>query len=209
MRGKPGKRRFNGGGSGLIPAHAGKTPLPSKPKTNPGAHPRACGENIAPAPSNPSAKGSSPRMRGKRRASPRWSQPRGLIPAHAGKTSRKSLETSRRRAHPRACGENAEEAVGEDEYAGSSPRMRGKLRDGRKQGRGEWLIPAHAGKTESTRRVICKSWAHPRACGENGGFALGDKGGSGSSPRMRGKRVSTARPRNANGLIPAHAGKTL
>ena len=50
-------------------------------------------------------------------------------------------------AHPRACGEN--ERIGRNDYrlAGSSPRVRGKLRAAQVGVRMSRLIPARAGKT--------------------------------------------------------------
>ena len=92
---------------------------------------------------------------------------------------------------------------------GSSPRMRGKREDYGIALAASGLIPAHAGKTSVTLRLLPRSEAHPRACGENWGRVVGDVNLVGSSPRMRGKRVPATRPRNANGLIPAHAGKTM
>ena len=50
------------------------------------------------------------------------------------------------------------------------------------------LIPAHAGKTA--------------------GWLSTSSQASGSSPRMRGKRVMVTEKAGAVGLIPAHAGKT-
>ena len=64
-----GKQRGVGdqdGGSGLIPARAGKTPLHDGPLRGGRAHPRACGENLTPAGRFVIQGGSSPRVRGKR-----------------------------------------------------------------------------------------------------------------------------------------------
>ena len=46
-------------------------------------------------------------------------------------------------------------------------------------------------------------------CGENKGVAVLGKGMKGSSPRVRGKLIGCAGVRVDDGLIPAHAGKTL
>ena len=73
---------------GLIPAHAGKTcPRRSLNGTR-WAHPRACGENLEPTPLSRGKRGSSPRMRGKLTATVSAVTKGGLIPAHAGKTTR-------------------------------------------------------------------------------------------------------------------------
>ena len=85
-----GKRRKVGHGDaarGLIPAHAGKTPLaPSNTLKRP-AHPRSRGENIISASPWLRIAGSSPLTRGKRRCKPTPVCNSGLIPAHAGKTN--------------------------------------------------------------------------------------------------------------------------
>ena len=126
MRGKRGCRSMRPSGLRLIPAHAGKTPLRSSPQPSPPAHPRACGENCPTRVSVSFAKGSSPRMRGKRADVYRLSSPGGLIPAHAGKTDITNSDALTISAHPRACGENALPPAHRERSRGSSPRMRGK-----------------------------------------------------------------------------------
>ena len=86
MRGKPLGVVAACGQSGLIPAHAGKTCQVILLCVSSQAHPRACGENMAPRQPITLIMGSSPRMRGKRRPSRSTRRRRGLIPAHAGKT---------------------------------------------------------------------------------------------------------------------------
>ena len=49
---------------------------------------------------------------------------------------------------------------------------------------------------------------HPRAGGENDDLILGHDGGSGSSPRGRGKPDRLQRREQGPGIIPARAGKT-
>ena len=71
---------------GLIPAHAGKTPLPWAESSPTRAHPRACGENLIRPWIMSLPTGSSPRMRGKPAAREGLRVRVGLIPAHAGKT---------------------------------------------------------------------------------------------------------------------------
>ena len=53
-----------------------------------------------------------------------------------------------------------------------------------------------------------KSRAHPRSRGENEKDPYSDETLSGSSPLTRGKPCRRHAARDANGLIPAHAGKT-
>ena len=114
----------------LIPARAGKTVYLTSKRPLRAAHPRAGGENPVECSTGRPHLGSSPRGRGKlatrARAAGR-ARPRGrLIPARAGKTSSRSRPDTRRRAHPRAGGENRRARSSTPAAPGSSPRGRGK-----------------------------------------------------------------------------------
>ena len=86
-RGKPGLVEDASAGRGLIPAHAGKTPFATRPAASNGAHPRSRGENSMPSMRRLTFSGSSPLTRGKRVRGGDGHGDRGLIPAHAGKTT--------------------------------------------------------------------------------------------------------------------------
>ena len=193
---------------GLIPARAGKTSRRGASGRGTWAHPRACGENIAPGRVAARHSGSSPRVRGKRHVHKTCWQHVGLIPARAGKTARRSGSGRRRSAHPRACGENHGPACRSRANLGSSPRVRGKLSRCGPSWRARRLIPARAGKTISDGLTAQVAGAHPRACGENLSWPSVMRGMMGSSPRVRGKRVGVERSVHGDGLIPARAGKT-
>ena len=155
------------------------------------------------------ASGSSPLTRGKQR-SPRDEIPwRGLIPAHAGKTCSSLMIVIGFPAHPRSRGENQDENIINLSKQGSSPLTRGKPGILRRNYRRHGLIPAHAGKTLSLRAWPRLCAAHPRSRGENW-FADAARGVSeGSSPLTRGKPLKGWVREADNGLIPAHAGKTM
>ena len=208
MRGKLDCCTGSRGAYRLIPAHAGKTTTSRKESFQLTAHPRACGENASDATDKFQNTGSSPRMRGKRSCSSRTENVCGLIPAHAGKTSRRENHRITPAAHPRACGENPALGNTITEDAGSSPRMRGKPTRGMMPSMVTGLIPAHAGKTRARTDLPLAPWAHPRACGENRNWSRIISRKSGSSPRMRGKPRETLLHVCGQGLIPAHAGKT-
>ena len=71
------------------------------------------------------------------------------------------------------------------------------------------IIPAHAGQTCSLLRVSAVLFSdHPRACGANSLRATSAFITSGSSPRMRGKRVTVTGGDTDSRIIPAHAGQT-
>ena len=125
-RGKPGVISPPSVVKRFIPAHAGKTGRRIMPAHGLGAHPRSRGENSPDGSERRCYKGSSPLTRGKPFTPNQRHNISGLIPAHAGKTTRGPSGPIARPAHPRSRGENrvaAEEAV---RSVGSSPLTRGK-----------------------------------------------------------------------------------
>ena len=191
-----------------IPAHAGKTPGMDTTSHCVSAHPRSRGENAL-QPEGPTLRsGSSPLTRGKLGLAVVAVGALGLIPAHAGKTRRRSPRALGRAAHPRSRGENDPSRRQRLQPHGSSPLTRGKLRGDELVGILSRPIPAHAGKTTCRRASSVATSAHPRSRGENP--ILAHDGGrlDGSSPLTRGKRDLPLSESLAEGLIPAHAGKT-
>ncbi len=154
------------------------------------------------------ALGSSPRERGARLRGPAHAGHSGLIPAGAGSTTRRSVQESTARAHPRGSGEHERRIRIGVLVVGSSPRERGALR--RRHGRGslEGLIPAGAGSTSRGRRTGRRWRAHPRGSGEHKRAKHSAKPGSGSSPRERGAPLPRTEGDLRGGLIPAGAGST-
>ena len=131
----------------ITPAHAGKTgvcvtfPIIYKD------HPRACGENLNQRIYIFHCYGSPPRMRGKRIPYNASVFIARITPAHAGKTAIVADVSARRQDHPRACGENLDNAVCARYRGGSPPRMRGKRCAGMQDKAQHGITPAHAGKT--------------------------------------------------------------
>ena len=124
MRGKRSCKVFQQSDAGITPADAGKTvrssalPLPSWD------HPRGCGENVLPERTEPSNRGSPPRMRGKRLCPHETGRAQRITPADAGKTFIYLPSLLEIWDHPRGCGENmyiTRTALG---FLGSPPRMR-------------------------------------------------------------------------------------
>ena len=193
----------------LIPAHAGKTCGSSIRHRISPAHPRSRGENEEWGDAASLSMGSSPLTRGKPTGVTACRMGMRLIPAHAGKTVRMMMCPSTVSAHPRSRGENAH-AVGRGcLVVGSSPLTRGKLLGRDAHHTFPRLIPAHAGKTQCEVPGYGPPSAHPRSRGENGQALLEPGGGGGSSPLTRGKRPARGASSSPDGLIPAHAGKTV
>ena len=208
MRGKRAETVTVRGVSRIIPAHAGQTQSRQSQRPEHADHPRACGANRNTRIPTASAAGSSPRMRGKLGDPGGGVAARRIIPAHAGQTKpawHRSLMPS---DHPRACGANSgQPQTGGDDF-GSSPRMRGKPAARSRRVMRVRIIPAHAGQTSAAARAGWSRPDHPRACGANVLTLHLHHAASGSSPRMRGKRLDFKGFELKSRIIPAHAGQT-
>ena len=172
------------------------------------AHPRSHRENALIFARRRREYGSSPLTRGKLDPHAGDGAHRGLIPAHAGKTSPRTAWRATTRAHPRSRGENALGVAICGVVTGSSPLTRGKPRQCRRAPSRLRLIPAHAGKTARSGTRRRRAGAHPRSRGENGAARRIGTAAGGSSPLTRGKPRPKPTARGPWGLIPAHAGKT-
>ena len=207
-RGKHGPAGAGGAGGGLIPAHAGKTARGGEHASQRRAHPRSRGENVVTVPRQAGKSGSSPLTRGKRVKTDDGLTLERLIPAHAGKTSKRVHWGRHPGAHPRSRGENSAKGGHMGRQSGSSPLTRGKRVGVSDVGDGGGLIPAHAGKTFYRPFRDSHIRAHPRSRGENIVQTARDVEKTGSSPLTRGKQRGHLDERHPPGLIPAHAGKT-
>ena len=132
----------------------------------------------------------------------------GLIPAHAGKTTPTRRPWCGSSAHPRSRGENSRAWSSSWMRTGSSPLTRGKHFSDAHFAALSRLIPAHAGKTSRSGRVVGMRRAHPRSRGENRRVRPRLPVWRGSSPLTRGKLTRAAPDVMISRLIPAHAGKT-
>ena len=207
-RGKLRLRAHSARTGGLIPAHAGKTPRSRVLVSRSAAHPRSRGENCVKIHELKPSEGSSPLTRGKLAYVSEFYNAAGLIPAHAGKTTRGARLSFSPGAHPRSRGENLGADAGLLVREGSSPLTRGKHPPDNQRLRAARLIPAHAGKTPwlgSAGRAVT---AHPRSRGENAASLSKPARGRGSSPLTRGKPLDGIGVALVPRLIPAHAGKT-
>ena len=170
-RGARERQRARPGCPGLIPAHAGSTLGVLVLGVRLGAHPRSRGEHHMCTIHRHTPLGSSPLTRGAPAAAGAPSTVIGLIPAHAGSTTKVQ--------------------DGCFESLGSSPLTRGAHRKNGQTFRTSGLIPAHAGSTRVDPPPHCRAGAHPRSRGEHGESAHGASRARGSSPLTRGAHSRT------------------
>ena len=172
----------------LIPALAGTTRRATRSGSGSRAHPRAGGDDVSQSGGLHGDRGSSPRWRGRRGDECGNDARAGLIPALAGTTRAPASTSIRRRAHPRAGGDDGNELNGELAVV--------------------WLIPALAGTTTCGGRARRGGGAHPRAGGDDARVIAEFGQASGSSPRWRGRPAGDHDSGVTVGLIPALAGTT-
>ena len=215
---------------GLIPAHAGNTTPPPTAHAASPAHPRSRGEHRLFSPHPGRGLGSSPLTRGTLGGAGQHARGGGLIPAHAGNTSRRFFPCFQRAAHPRSRGEHGRTITGYRRRYGSSPLTRGTLKVSVHSFIVDRLIPAHAGNTFSgmrgglaeTRLIPAHAGntgvrggrpesrpAHPRSRGEHSRSQLCTSSRGGSSPLTRGTLPGRTGDDSGARLIPAHAGNTV
>ena len=106
---------------GIIPAHAGLTASSSARPTKQRDHPRACGAHLELLHKSVDWRGSSPRMRGSLSCDTHGFPDRGIIPSHAGLTTKSKQEIV-------LCGAHGTDLIKRYTVSGSSPRMRGSRR---------------------------------------------------------------------------------
>ncbi len=87
--------------------------------------------------------------------------------------------------------------------------MRGILRNEWPKAPSPGIIPAHAGNTVTKYRKQLLKGDHPRSCGEYLKFEIKIDLKPGSSPLMRGIRITPKKSISYTGIIPAHAGNTI
>ena len=133
--------------------------------------------------------GSSPHARGTRARGISRVEYLGIIPACAGNTRTKILQTVHTRDHPRMRGEHSHLLRCQHSLSGSSPHARGTHRPEHSRIMVYGIIPACAGNTRWIGIMIEFVWDHPR---------------------MRGEHLTNGltRPQSL-GIIPACAGNTL
>ena len=132
----------------------------------------------------------------------------GIIPTHAGKTSRAAPWPISPTDHPRSREENLHAQIPADYQPGSSPLTRGKPRSNAPVRQGRRLIPTHAGSTSWMHGSRPTCGAHPHSRGENTISSTEPITLGGSSPLTRGKHLVQNLHQVPHGLIPTHAGKT-
>ena len=126
MRGKDAGLDYNPIIDRITPAYAGKSSFSTGHILPYWDHPRVCGEKRPFRPKPLADLGSPPRMRGKVTSKDDAERNLGITPAYAGKSIKPLKPVTRKRDHPRVCGEKRQTSDICRDFLGSPPRMRGK-----------------------------------------------------------------------------------
>ena len=172
-------------------------------------HPRVCGEHISFQANRLWPAGSSPRVRGTQEAALQAEFPGRFIPACAGNTYYYDFYGCKGPVHPRVCGEHVAQDALPPCVLGSSPRVRGTLNRIKPLAVPHRFIPACAGNTVAKSRITFLDTVHPRVCGEHPRYYRQAPLQAGSSPRVRGTRVTDIKTAVDGRFIPACAGNTI
>ena len=175
----------------IIPAHAGNSVHHDICRVLPADHPRACGELEIQLVKSWPRFGSSPRMRGTRVRKSSCRPGARIIPAHAGNSSEARQPQRGAADHPRACGELQRTPWQRSLKAGSSPRMRGTHRYGRRLAETLRIIPAHAGNSRSSLILVGSRPDHPAHAGNSTPFCFSSKPGT-DHPRACGNSLPSS-----------------
>ncbi len=129
------------------------------------------------------------------------------IPACAGEPISCPCRTAAWTVYPRVCGGAKTSRIFTRGKTGLSPRVRGSQARAAQNDDMRRSIPACAGEPRRCRVSGGRRRVYPRVCG---GANMAPRRGRyrrGLSPRVRGSRVPTIRPRSCRGSIPACAGE--
>ncbi len=152
--------------------------------------------------------GSSPHLRGTQTDRLPGARRDRFIPAPAGNTATATGKGKAAPVHPRTCGEHACQGGTSSRKTGSSPHLRGTHRKPHYDIFPSRFIPAPAGNTATMPPCSTSCAVHPRTCGEHQRPVDDRTHVPGSSPHLRGTRVTPPSFRRKPWFIPAPAGNT-
>ena len=147
VRGKGGSGAGVGRREGITPACAGKSDRKDHREYERRDHPRVCGEKLRRDHSPAYCQGSPPRVRGKEQNVPVKQAQSRITPACAGKSHNHIYGAEIDGDHPRVCGEKAQSCIETGNFAGSPPRVRGKVCLHSVDIPSDGITPACAGKS--------------------------------------------------------------
>ena len=193
----------------IIPARAGFTHPPRRPRGSREDHPRSRGVYCLNPVMRSRCAGSSPLARGLPALGPLQRRFGRIIPARAGFTITVLIGVFPCKDHPRSRGVYSPGCDARHIDFGSSPLARGLRSPWSAQQRLVGIIPARAGFTRAAAPYALRHQDHPRSRGVYTAEKDIPGSGQGSSPLARGLLRLNSDDAPWAGIIPARAGFTL
>ncbi len=190
VRGRQRRHRQASHAGGSIPAGAGETTQAKNMTSKDRVDPRGCGGDFDLFARDESAKGRSPRVRGRPVHRIESNRALGSIPAGAGETLPHPTCDPWPGVDPRGCGGDSPAPQYAVTLPGRSPRVRGRPGGGRSPLAAPGSIPAGAGETVVVAEGDVRVGVDPRGCGGDGGDGWLGYDVRGRSPRVRGRPPS-------------------
>ena len=208
-RGKERIYRLQSPSNTITPAHAGKSNPNETVERCEDNHPRTRGEKRCGRFCLCKLVQSPPHTRGKVFDRNLNFSEGAITPAHAGKSVLQRHKVGEQGNHPRTRGEKSRRFSSSGLYKQSPPHTRGKVFSCFGYRTLLTITPAHAGKSNSVKRVFVLSVNHPRTRGEKARGVKTARGGAQSPPHTRGKEPFRTLRACCGAITPAHAGKRL
>ena len=134
---------------------------------------------------------------------------RGITPACAGTTTRRTQLSILVWDHPRMCGDHWTRIPYYKGSPGSPPHVRGPQKEVSDYGFYMGITPACAGTTALWFHLPMIQWDHPRMCGDHSKCLHSSSSRQGSPPHVRGPHVTSYVLLTVFGITPACAGTTV
>ena len=192
--------------TGITPACAGNSQVPSQPPSPHEDHPRVCGEQTPDRSPVCGIPGSPPRVRGPVSVPPVYQKGGRITPACAGNSDASIAYDGGLEDHPRVCGEQLASKLLMVLFKGSPPRVRGTVCRRKQNGKHWRITPACAGNSPRSRKPVAARQDHPRVCGEQRDRRTRPGWHYGSPPRVRGTGSGGFCTKSEQRITPACAG---
>ena len=133
----------------------------------------------------------------------------GIIPTRVGTRSVDPIAVLIFWDHPHACGDKRKTVIKASVFVGSSPRVWGQASSNASTSENSFIIPTRVGTSQSHSCRASRSKDHPHACGDKSCRTKTATFGGGSSPRVWGQVVYTARSDSRLRIIPTRVGTSV
>ena len=190
----------------IIPTRMGTSSITARFPEMRWDHPHAYGDKFNVDEVLSLVEGSSPRVWGQVKFCGTADKNTGIIPTRMGTSCRTNVTHSVIKDHPHAYGDKLSCLCLGCRVAGSSPRVWGQAAVTKANMEEIGIIPTRMGTRQRQNEQSAFREDHPHAYGDKRSRRRNSRSRNGSSPRVWGQEVFSARCNNALGIIPTRMG---